>query len=182
MARMLGRGMIWSSSIIHFYRMSTMPQRLASLPGFKRFPWRAPLRLIPGPLQHFAAAKMANQILASQIKDGDLDFLEGAVIRIRVRDLGYDWGISKLGQVLVFIPGSDSAQGCISGDSREFLLLASRREDADTLFFQRRLVIEGDTELGLQVKNLIDSIDLDDFPHLFTNAIDVGADFVEALS
>jgi predicted lipid carrier protein YhbT len=32
---------------------------------------------------------------------------------------------------------------------------AHQEEDPDTLFFQRRLVIEGDTELGLQVKNLM---------------------------
>lgn len=40
----------------------------------------------------------------------------------------------------------------ISGNWREFLLLASRQEDPDTLFFRRRLQIDGDTELGLAVK------------------------------
>lgn len=162
--------------------MTTLPQRLASLPGFKRIPWRAPLRLVPQPLQLLATQKLANQILREQLQEGELDFLEGLILRIRIRDLGYDWGISKLGQQLVFIQGSDSAEGSISGNSGEFLLLASRREDADTLFFQRRLVIEGNTELGLQVKNLIDSIDLDEFPKLFNRAIDAGADFAEALA
>jgi predicted lipid carrier protein YhbT len=33
-------------------------------------------------------------------------------------------------------------------------MIAARKQDPDTLFFQRRLVIEGDTELGLYVKNL----------------------------
>jgi predicted lipid carrier protein YhbT len=33
------------------------------------------------------------------------------------------------------------AQVSISGNWREFLLLASRQEDPDTLFFRRRLVI-----------------------------------------
>ena len=33
------------------------------------------------------------------------------------------------------------------------------REDPDTLFFSRRLVSEGDIELGLIVKNLLDAID-----------------------
>lgn len=162
--------------------MSTLPQKLAALPGFKQLPWRAPLRHIPLTLQHLGAGKIANQILAQQLEDGELDFLDGLMMRIRVRDLGYDWGISKLGRELVFVPGTDSAQGCISGNSREFLLLASRREDADTLFFQRRLVIEGDTELGLQVKNLIDSIDLDETPRLFNSAIEMGGDFAEVLS
>lgn len=161
--------------------MSTIPQRLASLPGVKRLPWRTPLRRVPAGLQHFAGSTLTNALLASQLQDGDLDFLEGRTMRIRIRDLGYDWGISKLGGQLVFIPGSDSDDGCISGDSREFLLLASRREDADTLFFQRRLVIEGNTELGLQVKNLIDSIDLSELPGLFNHAVNAGADFAEAV-
>lgn len=41
----------------------------------------------------------------------------------------------------------------------DFVALASAREDADTLFFQRRLKIEGDTELGLVVKNWLDASD-----------------------
>ncbi|MNT73963.1 SCP-2 sterol transfer family protein [compost metagenome] len=52
----------------------------------------------------------------------------------------------------------------IRGNWREFLLLASRQEDPDTLFFRRRLVIEGDTELGLTLKNLIDSLDPEVLP------------------
>jgi predicted lipid carrier protein YhbT len=39
--------------------------------------------------------------------------------------------------------------------------LASRREDPDTLFFHRRLCIEGETETGLHVKNLLDALEYD---------------------
>ncbi|HNF90017.1 MAG TPA: hypothetical protein PLL19_11845, partial [Thiobacillaceae bacterium] len=31
-----------------------------------------------------------------------------------------------------------------------------------TLFFNRRLLIEGDTDLGLTLKNLLDAVDWDD--------------------
>lgn len=48
----------------------------------------------------------------------------------------------------------------ISAGAREFLLLALRKEDPDTLFFERRLRIEGDTELGLFVKNALDRVEL----------------------
>lgn len=41
----------------------------------------------------------------------------------------------------------------------DYARLALRREDPDTLFFARRLVIEGDTELGLVAKNALDAID-----------------------
>ncbi|HYQ72148.1 MAG TPA: SCP2 sterol-binding domain-containing protein, partial [Gammaproteobacteria bacterium] len=49
----------------------------------------------------------------------------------------------------------------ISGTLHAFLLLAARREDADTLFFQRRLMLAGNTELGLEVKNFLDGMDVD---------------------
>lgn len=40
-----------------------------------------------------------------------------------------------------------------------FLQLLTRQEDPDTLFFKRELSIEGDTELGLIVKNMLDAIE-----------------------
>lgn len=39
----------------------------------------------------------------------------------------------------------------------DFVALIRGTADADTLFFQRRLKIEGDTELGLIVKNWLDA-------------------------
>lgn len=45
-----------------------------------------------------------------------------------------------------------------------FLQLLSRQEDPDTLFFNRQLTIEGDTELGLRVKNMLDAIDWSRLP------------------
>ena len=44
-----------------------------------------------------------------------------------------------------------------------FLQLAARQEDPDTLFFNRTLSIEGDTELGLIVKNMLDAMELPKF-------------------
>jgi predicted lipid carrier protein YhbT len=43
----------------------------------------------------------------------------------------------------------------------DFARLSLRLEDPDTLFFNRRLLIEGDTDLGLTVKNMLDSLELD---------------------
>ncbi len=47
-----------------------------------------------------------------------------------------------------------------------YLQLLARQEDPDTLFFQRRLVIEGDTELGLLVKNLLDAVEWPRLPFI----------------
>ncbi|MCX7174877.1 MAG: SCP2 sterol-binding domain-containing protein [Proteobacteria bacterium] len=56
--------------------------------------------------------------------------------------------------------GSAAADLTISARARDFLALLTREEDADTLFFNRRLQMEGETELGLLVKNTLDTIEL----------------------
>jgi O2-independent ubiquinone biosynthesis accessory factor UbiT len=43
--------------------------------------------------------------------------------------------------------------------ARDFALLAAREEDADTLYFHRRLVVEGDTEAALLIKNTLDALE-----------------------
>lgn len=45
----------------------------------------------------------------------------------------------------------------LSAKLEDFIALARASADADTLFFQRRLSIRGDTELGLIVKNWLDA-------------------------
>ena len=47
-----------------------------------------------------------------------------------------------------------------------FLQLLARQEDPDTLFFNRELSIEGDTELGLVVKNMLDAVEWPQLPRL----------------
>lgn len=51
-------------------------------------------------------------------------------------------------------------------DLSAFLQLAVRQEDPDTLFFNRQLSIEGDTELGLIVKNMLDALEWPKFPDI----------------
>jgi len=48
------------------------------------------------------------------------------------------------------------------------------------LFFQRRLLIEGDTELGLEVKNLMDALELESMPTALRTGLQQLAAFVEA--
>ena len=43
---------------------------------------------------------------------------------------------------------------------REVVTLAMRKEYPDTLFFSRRLSMQGDTELGLLLKNTLDALEL----------------------
>ena len=47
----------------------------------------------------------------------------------------------------------------LAANGIDFMRMMMREEDPDTLFFNRKLQIEGDTELGLITKNLLDSVD-----------------------
>jgi predicted lipid carrier protein YhbT len=47
----------------------------------------------------------------------------------------------------------------VRASAADYVRLALRREDPDSLFFTRRLVMTGDTDAGLVVKNLLDAID-----------------------
>lgn len=168
------------ASIPHRFALA-IPKKLAALPGIQFLPWRTPFRLLPRVVQLKVVETVSNYLFKQQLADDEFEFLEHAILRIQIKDLGYDWQVSLQQDRLVFSQGTDAAETTFSGNSKEFLLLASRREDPDTLFFQRRLSIEGNTELGLQIKNLIDSVDLDEFPTSLNHALYLTADFVEAL-
>jgi predicted lipid carrier protein YhbT len=154
---------------------------LMSLPFVQDIPWLAPFRFVPRPVQHLAVGRAVNLLLREQLQEGELGFLEGTTLGIAISDLGYLWVLTKRGERLVLCHESRNPDVIIRGESADFLLLASRREDPDTLFFQRRVVVEGDTELGLQVKNLIDSIDTSEFPKILDLTLQFACDIVQEM-
>lgn len=120
---------------------------------------------LPFFVQRLALQRSLNQVFAQAMQDGLFDVLEARWMRLQVSDLNLSWCLSKDPYSnRLLIKDHAPAEVTISGNWREFLLLASRQEDPDTLFFRRRLQIDGDTELGLGVKNMIDSLDSDDLP------------------
>ncbi len=138
-----------------------------------------PLKFTPFALQRQVLQQVLSWQLRQALADGELDFLEGRWLKIEVSDLSLTWLMSVQKSKLV-IAERGEADVSFSGNANDLILIAARKEDPDTLFFQRRLRIEGDTELGLYVKNLMDSIDLDTMPLLLKNGLLRLADFVEA--
>ena len=55
-----------------------------------------------------------------------------------------------------------------SANLSAYLRLLAREDDPDTLFFNRELSIEGDTELGLIVKNMLEAVELPRLPRWST--------------
>lgn len=89
--------------------------------------------------------------------------VEGRVFKIVVEDAGsaavFTWRRGA------FWPVSAAAKPdlCFSACTAAYLKLLTREEDPDTLFFQRRLKIDGDAELGLILKNMLDGVELPAF-------------------
>ena len=123
--------------------------------------------------QRLAVQRGLNRVFAEAIDDGLFDILDDRWVQLRIHDLGLQWCISKsLRNHQLLVARQAPVEVTIGGNWREFLLLASRQEDPDTLFFRRRLQIDGDTELGLAVKNLIDSLDPDSLPRWLWSSLE----------
>ena len=118
-----------------------------------------PLIHSPFLIQRLALQVVFRQVFRESIADDEFEFLRNKVLKVEIKDMKLCWYFSFNGKQITVHRHTDW-DVCISGEFHEFLLLATRQEDPDTLFFQRRLQIDGDTELGLELKNVLDSLEL----------------------
>ncbi|SHO55279.1 ubiquinone anaerobic biosynthesis accessory factor UbiT [Vibrio quintilis] len=143
---------------------------------------RSPIHLVPNFLQRQFLLDGLNIVFKEALEEGDFEFLENKWLKVEVKDLDVFWMIGYTGEGLIVSDQSMSdgltADACFRGNLNDFVLIAGRKEDPDTLFFQRRLVIEGDTEFGLEIKNLIDGVDLDTLPAILKTLLGQLSDFV----
>lgn len=98
------------------------------------------------------------------LPEDSLAQLEGKTFVVQVYDTGGQAAFAYRGGLfrpLFAIPPTPDL--AFRANLSAFLQVASRQEDPDTLFFNRELSIEGDTELGLIVKNMLDAIDPSQF-------------------
>lgn len=135
--------------------------------------WAPLVERVPAAWQHALLERVVAQLLARSLQDGELDFLRGRRIGIEVRDLGLHWVLGVEQGRLRALDGD--AEASVRGTATDLLLLASRLEDADTLFFQRRLELTGDTELGLTARNLLDRLPWETIPLAVRIALNRGA-------
>ena len=120
----------------------------------------ARLPAYPGSLLFVGGLNLAlTRHLASDVTP----LLAGKKMRLRVTDaqwaFDFEWRKDRFVASKYATP-STPVDLTISASAHDFMLLARRLEDPDTLFFSRRLSMEGDTELGLLVKNTLDAIEM----------------------
>jgi predicted lipid carrier protein YhbT len=106
-----------------------------------------------------ALATTLNVFLRRKLPDELFERLAGKEVAIEVKEPGFRVSFRLEGKR--FVPMRPSRKPCLlfRASARDFMRIAAREEDADTLFFNRRLVVEGDTEAALLVKNTLDAIE-----------------------
>jgi len=143
-----------------------------------------PLSLIPRRLHASLISTALNRLFTGQIAEGELDFMAGRYLQVEVMDAGIQFTLSFDGRRVLTASAGNSPDLVFRGNVYDFLLLAARREDSDTLFFQRRLKVEGDTEMGLAIKNFLDAIDIESLPyhHLMDKFLNRGVRLYERIT
>jgi predicted lipid carrier protein YhbT len=118
------------------------------------------MSVLPGYPQTLLFVQAINLTLGDTLRSEVMQPLQGKRICIRVTDAGVAFHFTLGHKGMVACRQSRTPDLTISASAYDFLTLALRKEDPDTLFFSRRLCMEGDTELGLLVKNTLDALEL----------------------
>ncbi|TAM62361.1 MAG: hypothetical protein EPN49_04475 [Rhodanobacter sp.] len=152
---------------------SVAPQLLRLLPPPRRL---APLlQVVPSRWQHRLLEAAMARVLDAPLREGALDFMRGRRLAIEVSDLRLRWVLELRDNRLCVTEAE--AEASVRGSATDLLLLAGRLEDADTLFFQRRLVLTGDTELGLTARNMLERLPWESVPLGLRIVLNRGARF-----
>lgn len=126
----------------------TLPATLASVLG-----------KLPSTPPCWALVTTLNQLKKRDILPVDMGLLAGRSFEVHILDA--DMRLHFVANDECFSVGRADGEPDLrlSANLADFARMMLREEDPDTLFFNRKLIIEGDTELGLIVKNLLDSVD-----------------------
>ena len=124
-----------------------------------------PLAWVPIAIKAKAITSAMNTMFAAPLAAGELGFLAQRVVNINVSDADLKFSVRLEQDKFCADKEVPEADLSIEGTVYTFMLLATRKEDADTLFFRRQLKTSGDTELGLYVKNFLDGLEPETLPY-----------------
>lgn len=132
----------------------------ASLPSALRAParhLRGLVRRLPMQPPSFVAARLLDRLLWPRLDATQRQLLAGRTVEVDLLEPGVRLRLRLgAGGFEVAPPGAPAL--VIRARSMALLRLARGEDDADRLFFERALVMEGDTEFGLMIKNTLDAI------------------------
>lgn len=118
-------------------------------PLVKRLPTQPPA---------FAVSLALNRWLLPKLPADARAALSGRSVEVSITDIGLDLRLQLGPRGFAPAPSTMPVALRIAAAGPSFYRLLSGRDDADRLFFERALVMEGDTEMGLVLKNTLDAI------------------------
>jgi len=105
-----------------------------------------------------ALALALNRLLLPRLEPDVRACLSGHCVAVVLTDLGLTMRLQLGGSGFGLAPREAAPALTIAAALPIYLRLLRGQDDADRLFFERSLVMEGDTELGLVLKNTLDAL------------------------
>ncbi|NRF71010.1 SCP2 sterol-binding domain-containing protein [Aquincola sp. S2] len=118
-------------------------------PVLARLPMHPPALLL---------ATALDRLLLPKLPSDAREALSNKVVAVDVTDLGLTLKLELGRRGFSVCSTAQPAALRIAAAAPAFWRLLAAQDDADRLFFERQLVMEGDTEMALVLKNTIDAI------------------------
>ena len=120
-------------------------------PVLSRLPMQPPARLLALALNRWLLPRLPADAHAA---------LAQRTVEVAVTDLGLTLRLQLHAAPggFALAPSGSAAALRIAADAPTYWRLLRGEDDADRLFFERALVMEGDTEMGLVLKNTLDAL------------------------
>lgn len=116
------------------------------------------LQRLPMQPPAWALALMLDRLLLPKLPADARAVLSRRPVAVVITDLGLDLRLRLDDRGFAVDRGTGACDLRIAASLPAVLRLLRGEDDADRLFFERQLVMEGDTEMGLVLKNTLDAI------------------------
>ncbi len=119
---------------------------------------RSLVRRLPVEPPSFVAARALDLLLWPKLDPAQRQALQGRIVELELVEPGLRLRLQLGPRGFEVAPGRGGAALTLRARSDAIWRLLRGRDDADRLFFERALVMEGDTEYGLVLKNTLDAL------------------------
>lgn len=116
------------------------------------------LRRLPTEPPSFVLARLLDRLLLPRLDDTQRQLLGGHCVEVELIEPGLRVRLRLGARGFEVAHAREPAALVVRAQALALWRLVRGQDDADRLFFDRALVMEGDTELGLLLKNTLDAI------------------------
>lgn len=140
---------------------------------------------VPKPVAKVVIEQTLNRFFKADRLSGDLAFMRAKTMQVTLTDLAFSFyvtGVDKSGPLVLQVSHqAEHVDVAMAGNVDDLFLLTTQQVDPDTLFFRRRLSLRGDTELGLEIKNFLDTVELESRlpPSAYQTSLDIAQVLLE---